>query len=97
MDTERGQEQHPIPTSGATIRSFRLNERGVSASALAEEIGILKRTLLKAERDEGISVPSRKAIADWFDRQPEFAQVRVEVTSIWPELMEDDIEEAKAA
>lgn len=83
-------KQLPIPNSGEKIREFRLNERGVSANQLAEEIGILKRTLLKAERDEGIAVPSRKAIADWFDQQPEFAEVEVTVTSMWPELMEDE-------
>lgn len=92
MEQATSVKQYPSPTCGADLRAFRLNVRSVSANALAAEMGIQKRTLLKAERDEGISIESRGAIADWFNRQPEFADVEVLVTTIWPELMEGETE-----
>lgn len=82
--------QLPIPRSGTELRKLRIDHFGLSARQMAEKMGIEKRTLLKAERDEGLWVPSRKAIADWLNKQPEFADAEITVTTIWPELMEDE-------
>lgn len=89
-------KQLSIPTCGRDLRALRINHFGLSARTMAERMGITKRTLLKAERDEGLWVSSMKAIADWLNKQPEFEDVEVEVTSIWPDVMDLE-DEAEAA
>ncbi len=49
----------------AALRDERMN-RGLSLAAAASAIGIHRATLVTFERDESVSLPSLKAIADFY-------------------------------
>lgn len=66
---------------GADIKVWRIN-KGLSLDQLADEIGVSKSTLHKAEEGGNLWNQSRKAIADYFG---------LLVTTIWPELLKEAV------
>lgn len=56
------------------LEELRLN-KGLSARQAAQQIGLARETLARAERGEGVHPGSAKLIADFYG---------VKVTDIWP-------------
>lgn len=63
-----------VLSPGRRLRAARLNA-GLATRELAEQIGVNRNTIVRAERGEGVYPATAKKIADYFG---------VQVTDLWP-------------
>lgn len=85
-----GDQDIAPPRSGQDIKRFRLDVRAMGLNEMAKDMKINPATLAKVEADENVWIKTRKAIAEYFDQQPEFDGQTITILTIWPELLEDE-------